>query len=256
MRCARPRITSATCPTSIICAGYAHAGRHISNSKASEFDPRLPDRYEEHCCASEGQAGPAPFQSAGRPLRRRPGGQSHGALRRKPSRGHQRRRSAQGASGNPGSQTGVSAIATPPKCAACRQPGRPRVSGADPLPRGGLQHRPTGWMRDVTADIATRAAIRGAGGRVKSSPEPTPMATLSYGGVSRQLRRRDASKAPPVHTPVPAMSRPRASWDGRSHERTHQQARALRHLYAQIDEYNLELAFNSLAPNARPARHI
>src|SRR6516162_8955285 len=53
--------------------------------------------------------------------------------------------------------------------------------------------------------------------------------------LRRQLRWRDASKAPPVHTPVPAMRRPSCVMGCRSHERTHQQARALRHLYAQID---------------------
>ena len=40
-----------------------------------------------------------------------------------------------------------------------------------------------GWMRDVTADIAREARFRGAGGRVGRSCEPTPMATLSYGGI-------------------------------------------------------------------------
>jgi hypothetical protein len=35
-----------------------------------------------------------------------------------------------------------------------------------------------GWMRDVTVDIARELRFRGAGGR-----EPTPMATLSYGGI-------------------------------------------------------------------------
>ena len=37
-----------------------------------------------------------------------------------------------------------------------------------------------GWMRDVTADIARELRFRGAG---ESSPEPTPMATLSHGGI-------------------------------------------------------------------------
>ena len=40
-----------------------------------------------------------------------------------------------------------------------------------------------GWMRDVTADIGTRAAISWSGRARESSPEPTPMATLSYGGI-------------------------------------------------------------------------
>jgi hypothetical protein len=44
----------------------------------------------------------------------------------------------------------------------------------------------------------------------------------------RGRTRRHASKAPPVHTPVPAMSRPSSVMGCRSHERTHQQARALR----------------------------
>ena len=52
-----------------------------------------------------------------------------------------------------------------------------------------------GWMCDVTADIARELRFRGARGRVESSPEPTPMATLSYvRHLQRQVRRRDAVK--------------------------------------------------------------
>jgi hypothetical protein len=40
-----------------------------------------------------------------------------------------------------------------------------------------------GWMRDVTADIARALRFRGSGRARESSPEPTPMATLSYGGI-------------------------------------------------------------------------
>ena len=40
-----------------------------------------------------------------------------------------------------------------------------------------------GWMRDVTADHRTRGAISWSGRARESSPEPTPMATLSYGGI-------------------------------------------------------------------------
>jgi hypothetical protein len=39
-----------------------------------------------------------------------------------------------------------------------------------------------GWVRNVTADIARKLRVRGAGGCVRSG-EPTPMATLSYGGI-------------------------------------------------------------------------
>src|SRR5262249_28668298 len=93
-----------------------------------------------------------------------------------------------------------------------------------------------GWMRDVTADIAREVRFRGAGGRVRARPSPNANGdAIVSRHLRRQLRRRDASTAAPVHTPVPAMSRPSCVMGCRSHERTYRQARALRHLYAQID---------------------
>ena len=40
-----------------------------------------------------------------------------------------------------------------------------------------------GRMRDVTGDIGTRGAISWSGRARGRSCEPTPMATLSYGGI-------------------------------------------------------------------------
>src|SRR5260370_14768462 len=86
---------------------------HILDSKASEFDPAsFRDRYEEALLAhlKAKQAGAVPerrktFAPAA------PGGQSHAGIAPQRRRGHQRCRSAQGSLGNPGAQTGVSAIA-------------------------------------------------------------------------------------------------------------------------------------------------
>src|SRR5215470_13897092 len=90
-----------------------------------------------------------------------------------------------------------------------------------------------GWMRDVTADIAREVRFRGAGGRVRARPSPNANGdAIVSRHLRRQLRRRDASKAAPVHTPVPAMSRPSCVMGCRSHERTYRQARALCHLIA------------------------
>src|SRR2546428_9914576 len=85
------------------------------------------------------------------------------------------------------------------------------------------------WMRDVTADIARELRFRGAGGRVRARPSPRQWRRCRTVASSAQLRRRHASRAAPVHTPVPAMSRPSCVMGCRSHERTYRQARALRH---------------------------
>src|SRR5438128_9451451 len=54
-----------------------------------------------------------------------------------------------------------------------------------------------GWMRDVTADIARELRFRGAGGRVRARPSPPMADAVARRHLRRQLRRRDASKAPP-----------------------------------------------------------
>src|SRR5215472_5235755 len=136
---------------------------YILDSKASEFDPAsFRDRYEEALLAhlKAKQAGAVPERRktfAPQPQRRR---------------GHQRRRSAQGSLGNPGAQTGVSAIAH----RAAMLPLPDSRDGTvylvlDP-PRVVAFNTADGWMRDVTADIAREARFRGAGGRVRARPSP------------------------------------------------------------------------------------
>src|SRR5438876_50841 len=73
---------------------------------------------------------------------------------------------------------------SPPRrnAAACRQPGRHRGSGAGSPARGGLQHRRRLDARRHRGH-RTRGAISWSGRARESSPEPTPMATLSYGGI-------------------------------------------------------------------------
>src|SRR5205814_10304626 len=71
-----------------------------------------------------------------------------------------------------------------------------------------------GWMRDVTADIGTRAAISWSGRARESSPEPTPTAPLSYGGI---FGDNSGGATPQRHRPSTRPSRrravPRQSWD-------------------------------------------
>src|SRR2546423_5637505 len=85
--------------------------------------------------ASEGQAGRRRSRAQEDLCPAAPGGQSHGGIAPQRRREHQRLRSAQDSLGNPGAQTGVSAI-------------------------------------------AQRAAMLPL-----ADSEPTPMATLSYGGI-------------------------------------------------------------------------
>ena len=61
-----------------------------------------------------------------------------------------------------------------------------------------------GWMRDVTADIAREVRFRGAGGRVRARPEPTPMATLSCGGI---FGDNSGGATPQRHRPFTPPSR-------------------------------------------------
>jgi hypothetical protein len=60
-----------------------------------------------------------------------------------------------------------------------------------------------GWMRDVTADIPRELRFRGTDGR-ESSPEPTPMATLSYGGI---FGDNSGGATPQSHRPSRRRSR-------------------------------------------------
>ena len=91
-----------------------------------------------------------------------------------------------------------------------------------------------GWARDVSADIGARgshscariragiascgARLRQAGVCVRVRPSLRQCDAVLRRHPRRQLRRRDASEAPPVHMPVLAI-RPRVM-DSRSHERT------------------------------------
>jgi hypothetical protein len=59
-------------------------------------------------------------------------------------------------------------------------------------------------MRDVTADIARELRFRGAGRARESSPDATPMATLSYGGI---FGDDSGGATPPRHRPSTRPSR-------------------------------------------------
>src|SRR3989449_6098396 len=93
---------------------------HILDSKAGEFDPRdLPGPLRGGTAgACQGQAGRRRSRAQEDLCPAAQGGQSHGGIAPQRRRGHQRRRSAQGSLGNPGAQTGVSAISPPRRNAA------------------------------------------------------------------------------------------------------------------------------------------
>jgi hypothetical protein len=135
--------------------------------------------------ASEGQAGRHRSRAQEDLCRAAPGGQSHGGIAPQRRQGHQRRRTAQRSLGNPGAQTGVSAIAH-------RAAMLPLADGRDgtvylaldPLCVGAF-NTADGCMRDVIADIAREVRFRGAGGRVRARPSPC------------QWRRCRTASAPP-----------------------------------------------------------
>jgi len=80
----------------------------FSTARPASLTRDLPGPYEEALAgASEGQAGPAPFQSAGRPLPRRTGWSiSWRQLRRSVAEDTKGAAPRKGALGNPGAQTG------------------------------------------------------------------------------------------------------------------------------------------------------
>src|SRR5215469_9981524 len=142
---------------------------HIIDSKASEFDPAtFRDRYEEALLAhlKAKQAGAVPERRTAAP-----GGQSHGGIAPQRRRGHQRRRTAQGSLGNPGAQTGVSAIAHRAALLPLADTDRTVDMVLDPL-RVVAVNTADGWMRVVNADIARELRFRGAGGRARARPSP------------------------------------------------------------------------------------
>src|SRR5262249_26541140 len=133
--------------------------------------------------ASQGQAGRRRSRTQEELCPAAPGGQSHGGTAPQRRRGQQRRRSAQGSLGNPGAQTGVSAIAQ----RAAMLPLADSRDGTvglvlDPLRVGGLQRGGGREGRGHGGD-GRGGGFSGGGGGGEGSPEPTPMATLSYGGI-------------------------------------------------------------------------
>src|SRR5262249_16125452 len=119
-------------------------------------------------------------------------------------------------------------------------------SGAGSPVRGGLQHRRRLYARRHRGH-RTRGAISWSGRARESSPEPTPMATLSYGGI---FGDNSCGATPQRQRPSTRPSRrsavPRASWDvGRMNGPIAKIARWASYT-RKSTEYNLELAFNSL----------
>ena len=174
---------------------------HILDSKASEFDPAtFRDRYEEALLAhlKAKQAGAVPE-------RRKTFAPPHRvvnlveALRRSVA---EDTKGAAARLGNPGAQTGVSAIAH----RAAMLPLADSRDGPvylvlDPL-RVVAFNTADGWMRDVTADIACELRFRGAGGRVRARPSPRQWRrcrTAASSATTQAARRLKGGARPHAH---------------------------------------------------------
>src|SRR6516165_2168815 len=189
MRCARPRITSATCPTSPLRRTCSRWPSIFSTARPASLSPRPSGTATRRPCWRIWRPSrPAPFQSAGRPLPRRTGWSISwrhcaAASPRTPKAPQRAREPRQ-----PRRANGRECHSPPRRnAAACRQPGRHRGSGAGSPARGVLQHRrPLDARRH--RGHRTRGAISWRGRARESSPEPTPMATLSYGGIFAEVR--------------------------------------------------------------------